>query len=120
MKKIFLKSLVLIGISLSALYGINNKEYLIDHGFIEKNQEDLSKEISCEFNILPKPTGPYQIGVKIYDLIDENRDNRLIPLWIFFPTEKGTQNTYPKILEKRALDTWGTINVQTKLNINVQ
>ena len=119
MKKIFLKSLVLIGISLSAIYGMDNKEYLIEHGFINENQEDVSTSISSEFNILPKPTGPYQIGVKIYDLIDENRDNRLIPVWIFFPTEKGIHNTYPKISENRALDLWEAINLWNQLNVNV-
>lgn len=87
---------------------------MIDHGFIEKNQEAQLKEISCEFRSLSKSTGPYQIEGKIYDLIDENRDNRLIPIWIFFPTEKGLQNTYPKISENRALDLW-EVNVHSKL-----
>lgn len=94
MKKIFLKSLVLIGISLSViLYGMDNKEYLIDYSFINENQEDLSKNISSEFNILQKPTDPYQIGVKIYDLIDDNKDNRLIIL----PKEKIFQKIYHNI-----------------------
>ena len=119
MKKLFLKSLFLVGFSLSTLYGINNIEYLIDHDFIEKNKEDLSKEISCEFNTLPKPTGTYQIGVKIYDLIDENRDNILIPIWIFFPIEKGPQTLSPKVSEKRALDLFNTIDIWDELNVSV-
>lgn len=117
MKKNFLKSLIMIGASLSALYGMDKKEYLIDHGFIEKDKEDKSINISSELNVLPTPTGPYQIGVKNYDLVDENRENRLIPIWIFFPVEKKEQISSPKLVEKRALDTFDVLDVWEKLNI---
>jgi hypothetical protein len=119
MEKIFLKSLIIIGISLSALYGIDKREYLVEHGFIEKDQENPSKSISCEFKTLPTPTGPFQIGVKIFDLADENRENRLIPIWIFFPEEKGDHIPYPKLSERRALDTFEIIDIWEKLKVNV-
>jgi hypothetical protein len=120
MNKLFFKSFIVLGIIISSLYGVNNKEHLLEHGFIKELPDDPNvKNTSSEFNITPKPTGPYQVGVKVFDVVDENRDNRLIPIWVFFPLQKGEQKTYPKIIEERALDLWDTSTIWEILNINV-
>ena len=62
------------------------------------------KNISSELRTLPKPTGSYQVGLKTIDLIDESRENRLVPIWIYFPMKKEAHVTFPKVIEKRALD----------------
>lgn len=57
---------------------------------------------------LPTPTGPYRIGTVKYDLEDVYRKDfkfpkgRLIPIQIYFPTEKGSHSLFPKIFEERA------------------
>lgn len=67
---------------------------------------------------LPVPTGPYQIGIAIYDLIDpsrkeiENPDGRLVPILIYFPMEKGIHTLHPKIFEERAPDKWPPLEVE--------
>ncbi len=54
---------------------------------------------------LPIPTGPYQVGIAKYDLLDQLR-NRLIPIQIYFPMAKGNHILQQKLFEQRALDTW--------------
>jgi hypothetical protein len=57
---------------------------------------------------LPRPTGPHRIGTVKYDLVDPYRkdlqfpNGRLIPIQIYFPMEKGSHTTHPKIFEERA------------------
>lgn len=55
---------------------------------------------------LPKPTGPYQVGIQKFNLYDENRPElfypkgRLIPVQFYFPTKKGKHKLHPKIFEE--------------------
>jgi predicted dienelactone hydrolase len=79
---------------------------------------------TSEFKKLPTPTGPYQVGMATFDLIDETRNGleqrgRLVPIWVYFPMEKGEHHLYPKPLEKRALDEFDVIQVWKKLQIMV-
>jgi len=73
--------------------------------------------VFSEFRQLPTPTGPYKIGIKTFDLVNEN--NRLVPIWIYFPMEKGPHHLYPKLLEERALDEFDVIRVWKTLQIKV-
>lgn len=66
---------------------------------------------------VPAPTGPYRIGTIKYDLNDIYRkelkfpDGRLIPIQIYFPTQKGTHALYPKIFEDRVPGPWEPLKV---------
>ncbi len=57
---------------------------------------------------IPKPTGPYQVGMQKFDLYDEYRkdsiykNGRLIPIQIYFPMSQGNHIKTLKILEKRS------------------
>lgn len=68
---------------------------------------------------VPVPTGPHQVGLTKYDLIDPYRkdltfsEGRLIPIQIYFPLQKGTHIAYPKIFEDRA-----SLGPFTPLNAN--
>ena len=68
-------------------------------------------------NSLPMPTGPYQIGITKYDLIDpfrkeiESPSGRLIPIQIYFPIKKGINTIQNKMFEKRAPEIWPPLDV---------
>lgn len=80
-------------------------------------------DIKSELNQLPIPTGLYQVGIKTVDLVDETRleplypKGRLVPIWIYFPTHKGSQIPHTMILEERALDNWDMFHTWKKLNV---
>ena len=67
---------------------------------------------------LPMPTGPYQVGIAKYDLIDsfrkeiEHAKGRLIPIQIYFPMQKGTHTLHPKIFEPRTAGNWPPLQVE--------
>lgn len=82
-------------------------------------------EVKNELNQLSVPTGPYQVGIKTFDLIDENRrdseypQGRLVPVWVYFPTQKGPQVANSLFLEERAFDNWEMFSVWKTLNVKV-
>ena len=115
--------LILLFSPIARILGENNTEetrkFLVENFFLDPLPEDPSIEkISSELDTLPKPTGEYQVGVKTFDLIDENRNDRLIPIWVYFPVQKGPQIVFPKKTEKRGLDLFEIRTVWKKLNIN--
>lgn len=65
---------------------------------------------------LLKPTGPSTVGTCIFDLFDENRpevsypQGRLIPIQIYFPIALGQHLPQPKIIERRAPQTFPPLN----------
>lgn len=85
----------------------------------------LSAEINSELHQLPVPTGTYQVGIKTFDLIDQERiepaypEGRLVPIWVYFPGNEGPQIPSPKLFEERALDTFDAIPVGKNLKIEV-
>ena len=56
---------------------------------------------------LLKPSGPYTVGTHKVDLFDANRttmvfsNGQLIPVLIYFPTQKGEHKPHPKIFDDR-------------------
>lgn len=67
---------------------------------------------------LPMPTGPYQVGIAKYDLIDPSRreidypNGRLIPIQIYFPMQKGAHTLHQKQFEERADGPWPRLDTQ--------
>lgn len=67
---------------------------------------------------LPIPTGPYQVGIAKYDLIDPSRKEveypkgRLIPIQIYFPIQKGQHILHQKIFEERTPGKWPPLDVK--------
>ena len=78
-----------------------------------------------ELSSLPIPTGRYQVGVVAFDLVDGSRRSlecpggRLIPIWVYFPTQVGAHKSYPKPLEERLLDGFLSIPVWKQLCVQV-
>jgi len=71
---------------------------------------------------LPKPTGPYKVGVWGYDLVDENRPEpnnpkgRPIPLHVYFPLEAKHLDPHQlqkKLFESRAPNQYAPLDVLT-------
>ncbi len=85
----------------------------------------FSTEIKSELHQLPVPTGPYQVGIKPFDLIDQGRrepeypEGRLVPIWVYFPKQEGPQIPCSKFLEERALDTFDSLTTWKNLNVEV-
>lgn len=67
---------------------------------------------------LPMPTGPYQVGIAKYNLIDPSRKEieysagRLIPIQIYFPMHKGLHTLHYKIFEDRTPGKWPPLDVE--------
>jgi dienelactone hydrolase len=67
---------------------------------------------------LPIPTGPYQIGIAKYDLIDSARKEvehpagRLIPIQVYFPMQKMAHSSHKKIFEERTPGNWPPLDVE--------
>ncbi len=67
---------------------------------------------------LPMPTGPYQVGIAKYDLIDPSRKEieypkgRLIPIQIYFPMRTGPHTLHHKIFEERTPGKWPPLDVE--------
>jgi len=51
--------------------------------------------------IIIAPTGKYSIGLSKYDLYDEYRNNKLIPLQVYFPSHQNNNAPYEKVYETR-------------------
>lgn len=70
------------------------------------------------FKNLPTPTGPYQVGIAKYDLMDPFRKEiayptgRLIPIQIYFPTQKGNHILHEKIFEEHVPKLWPPLEVK--------
>lgn len=102
------------------LPGQNNRQALLDRGFLEKIPENPAlQSISSEFTSLPIPTGPYKIGVKAFEITDENHNKRPIPIWIYFPLEKGEHKAYAKVIEDKGLDLFEIRKVWSQLKVQV-
>lgn len=81
-------------------------------------KDNLSNKADS-LTVLPEPTGPYCIGIAKYDLEHIYRKDllfpqgRLIPIQIYFPTQKGNHDAYQKTFEKRAaLGPFELLNVE--------
>ncbi len=71
------------------------------------------------------PTGPYRVGIKAFDIFDSSRktfewpDGRLVPIHVYFPLDRGAHKTFPKVLETRAYDVCGSLDIWQALDIKV-
>jgi len=85
----------------------------------------LFAEINSELYQLPIPTGTYQVGIKTFDLIDQDRkepehpEGRLVPIWVYFPKSEGPQISCSKFLEERARDDFDSIPHWKYLQVEV-
>lgn len=67
---------------------------------------------------LPMPTGPYQVGIAKYDLVDpcrkeiEHPNGQLIPVQIYFPMQTGVHTLHPKIFESRTPGNWPPLQIE--------
>ncbi len=88
-------------------------------------ESDQMTKADAELFSLPNPTGPYQVGVVACDLFDPSRkslehaNGRLVPIWVYFPMQKGENESYPKPLEERLSDGFRSIPVWKQLCVKV-
>jgi dienelactone hydrolase len=67
---------------------------------------------------LPVPTGPHQVGIAKYDLIDSTRKEiehpagRLIPIQVYFPMQKKEHSLHKKVFEERTPGNWPPLDVE--------
>lgn len=74
--------------------------------------------VAASLKNIPKPTGPYKVGITKYDLNDPSRKEieyttgRLIPVQLYFPMRKGPHTLHKKIFEERTPGIWPPLDVE--------
>ena len=119
---VFMITIIVVG---GSLFSAEGKEPSI-RGSVEHQAKEVAlMEMKSEFNHLPTPTGPYKIGIKAFDLFDSSRkslkwpEGRLVPINVYFPMEKGKHKLHSKVLEERAYDRFGALEIWKKLGVKV-